>query len=177
MAQHIRVVQYCPKWHEDYRREAEHIIQILGQELVEIHHIGSTAVEGLSAKPIIDLMPIVRRIETIDAYNGEFEKLGYECMGEFGIPGRRYFRKGGDERTHQIHIFEEGNQKDIMRHLAVRDYLRTHDEMRRQYGALKKELARLYPENIEAYCAGKDSFVKEMERRALAWYRKNGRGR
>lgn len=177
MAQHIRVVQYCPKWNEDYRREAEHIIQILGQELVEIHHIGSTAVEGLSAKPIIDLMPIVRRIETIDAYNGEFEKLGYECMGEFGIPGRRYFRKGGDERTHQIHIFEEGNQKDIMRHLAVRDYLRTHDEMRRQYGALKKELARLYPENIEAYCAGKDSFVKEMERRALAWYRKNGRGR
>lgn len=177
MAQHIRVVQYCPEWDEKYRREAEHIARILGQELVEMHHIGSTAVKGLSAKPIIDLMPVVRRIQAIDAYNEEFENLGYECMGEFGIPGRRYFRKGGDERSHQIHVFEEGNQKDITRHLAVRDYLRTHDAMRRQYGVLKKELARQYPENIEAYCEGKDSFVKEMERRALLWYRKQQRGR
>ena len=63
---------------------------------------------GPWAKPIIDIMPVVERIGGVDRYNHGFETIGYECMGEFGIPGRRYFRKGGEKRTHQIHIFERG---------------------------------------------------------------------
>lgn len=105
MPQQVRVVAYDARWADEFRKESEKIKEILGGECVAVHHIGSTAVEGLQAKPIVDIMPVVKDIGKIDALYPEFEALGYECMGEFGIAGRRYFRKGGDERTHQVHIF------------------------------------------------------------------------
>lgn len=107
----IRVVPYDPFWEAAYDNEAQKISSILKDILVEIYHIGSTAVKGLHAKPIIDIMPVVTNISLVDKHNKEFVAIGYECMGEFGIKGRRYFRKGGDNRTHQIHIFEQNNQK------------------------------------------------------------------
>ena len=169
MAQHVVVREYSPVWREKYEEEAEKIREILGDNCLEIHHIGSTAVEGLKAKPIIDILPVVRDLGAVDARAGDFEELGYEYLGEFGIPGRRYLRKGGDERTHQIHIFSAESQGEIRRHLAVRDYLRTHGEEAEAYGRLKERLAEEYPYDIEGYCDGKDEFVKELERRALAW--------
>lgn len=169
----VEVVEFCTQWKQEYEREAEKIKQVLSSELVAVHHIGSTAVEGLMAKPIIDIMPVVKNITLVDNYNAAFEALGYECMGEFGIPGRRYFRKGKDRRTHQIHIFDEANQKDILRHLAVRDYLRAHPEAAQAYGLLKQKLARQFPQDIESYCDGKDAFVKQMEQEALCWYHRN----
>lgn len=171
MAQHIRVVSYDPQWKALYQLEKERIEAVLGPELVEIHHIGSTSVEGLRAKPVIDIMPVVRNIAAVDAHNSDFEALGYECMGEYGIAGRRFFRKGGDERTHHIHIFEESSRGDIERHLAVRDYLRTHGEAAEAYAGLKTRLAELYPYSIDDYCDGKDEFVKALERKALEWYK------
>lgn len=136
---------------------------------VTIVHIGSTSVPGLKAKPIIDMMPVVKDIEKIDSYREKMEGLGYECMGEFGITGRRYVRKGGDNRTHQVHVFQADNKEDIQRHVAVRDYLRTHPEAVKQYGELKENLANQFPQEIEAYMDGKDAFVKELEKRALHW--------
>ena len=168
----VKVVPYNPSWEAAYKIEAQQIKDILKNVLVDIYHIGSTAVNGLSAKPIIDIMPVVTNIGSVDRYNRVFEALGYECMGEFGIPGRRYFRKGGDSRTHQIHIFKQSNHKDIDRHLAVRDYLRTHPDVAAEYGKLKKGLASKFPEDIEGYCDGKESFVKQMELDALLWYHK-----
>ena len=167
----IKVIEYNPVWEKLYKQEADNIRKILGELLIEIYHIGSTAVVGLKAKPIIDIMPVVRDIDSVDLHNLDFEKLGYECMDEFGIPKRRYFRKGGDERTHQIHIFEQNNQKDINRHLAVRDFLKTHSDVAAEYGELKINLAMKYPNDIEAYCDGKDAFVKLMEEKALKWYK------
>ena len=105
----------------------------------------------------------------MEACYAQFEAIGYEGMGELGIPGRRYFRKGGDDRTHQIHIFCADSQKDIDRHLAVRDYLRANDRQAAAYGALKLQLARQFPEDLEGDCEGKDAFVKQLEQRALAW--------
>lgn len=170
MAQHIRVVPYSRTWPAEYTREAAAIRKILGKDLVAMHHIGSTAVPGLPAKPIIDMLPVVRDITRIEQYRVAFEALGYEWMGELGIPGRRYCRKGGDDRTHQVHIFEEANRHEIRRHLAVRDYLRTHPDKAQEYGALKERLAALYPEDIAAYCDGKDAFVQQLEQEALSWY-------
>ena len=167
----LEVVDYNPIWSGLYEQDAERIKKVLGGLLLEIHHIGSTSVNGLKAKPIIDIMPVVKDIVAVDLYNGGFGSLGYEGLGEFGIPGRRYFRKGGEHRTHQIHIFEQSNRMDIERHLAVRDYLRTHPVAANEYGALKSELAMKYPDDIEGYCDGKDAFVKRMEQEALAWYR------
>ncbi len=165
----VEVVAYRPEWEEEFLREAEKLRAVLGRELLDIYHIGSTAVPGLCAKPIIDLMPVVRDLSMADAKRCGFEALGYEYLGEFGIPGRRYMRKGGEHRTHQAHIFAEGDRNNILRHLAVRDYLRAHPKEASAYGALKVELAGEFPRDIEAYCDGKDAFVKALERRALIW--------
>ena len=109
----VRVVPYDPRWPARYEEEADRIRAILGDQLTAIHHIGSTAVPGLWAKPILDILPVVHRIGQVDALFPRFEAMGYECMGEFGIPGRRYFRKGGEERTYHVHIFDEQHEEDI----------------------------------------------------------------
>lgn len=165
--QHVVVVPYDPRWAEEFLREAEKIARILGDNCAAVHHIGSTAVEGLAAKPIIDIMPVVRDLTRADACRAAFEAIGYEWMGEFGIAGRRYLRKGGDERTHQVHIFAESDTENVARHLAVRDYLRTHPRDAAEYGALKIRLAEQFPYDIDGYCDGKDAFVRALEKRAL----------
>ena len=105
----------------------------------------------------------------MDRVKSEFEKIGYEYMGEFGIPGRRYLRKGGEKRTHQIHVFAQTDIYNIKRHLAFRDYLRTHSDVREAYAKLKRELAEKYPYDIDGYCDGKDDFVKEIEEKAAEY--------
>lgn len=167
----IEIVDYNEDWVEEFKREAAELSQVFGDELVAIHHIGSTSVPALQAKPIIDIMPVVRRIERVDAFNPQMEALGYEAMGELGIPGRRYFRKGGDDRTHHVHVFQEGSA-EIERHLAFRDYLRARPDIAARYGELKAQLARQFPHDIDAYMDGKDAFVKEVEREALVWRRR-----
>lgn len=167
----IVVVEHDSVWKEKYETEAGKLKEILKDILVSIDHIGSTSVEGLAAKPIIDILPVVTDIKKVDAYNAEFEAIGYECMGEFGISGRRYFRKGGEKhRAFHVHVFGQESTHDIRRHLAVRDYLRTHKEAADAYGELKKKLAVQFPNDIDGYCDGKDAFVKELEQNALVWY-------
>ncbi|MCL1912997.1 MAG: GrpB family protein [Eubacteriaceae bacterium] len=166
----VIVVEFDKNWSLIFKEESGKIRDILGNECVDIFHIGSTSVPGLKAKPIIDIMPVVRDISKVDRLNHLFARLGYEPLGENGIPGRRYFRKGGDERTHQIHIFEELDTHNIDRHLALAAYLRCHPDVAHEYGLLKEGLALKFPNDIDGYSDGKDSFVKEMEQRALKWY-------
>lgn len=103
------------------------------------------------------------------------ESLGYEVMGEFGIPGRRYFRKDNREgiRTHQIHVFEAGSAQ-VERHLAFRDYLIAKPEDARKYSDLKRKLAQENPQNMDRYINGKGDFIKEMDRRAAQWRASQG---
>lgn len=145
MHQHIVVTEYSPLWEKSFEKEAKNIREILQENCLDIYHIGSTAVEGLKAKPIIDIMPVVEDLQKVDTISDKFEKIGYEYLGEFGIAGRRYLRKGGDERTHQIHIFAADNTREIERHLAVRDYLRTHKKDADEYGRLKKNSRLRFP--------------------------------
>ncbi len=173
MTQHITVASYDNRWPGMFKYEASQIKAILGSNCAEIYHIGSTAVPGLAAKPIIDIMPTVYDLNAVDITANAFEKIGYEYLGEFGIKGRRYMRKGGDERTHQIHVFAQSDRENINRHIAVRDFLRSHQDVRKQYAQLKISLAAQYPYDIEGYCNGKDEFVKEMEEKALIWAGKN----
>ena len=163
MAQHIKVVEYDPSWPLLFEEEASLIKGILKDNLVAIHHIGSTSVPFLAAKPIIDIMPVVKDLSAVDAVSDEFVKIGYEYFGQFGIGGRRYLRKGGDERTHQIHIFQLGDDHNIIRHLAFRDYLRSHREVAIEYAELKKNLAMKFPYDSESYSDGKEEFVQRVE--------------
>ncbi len=172
----ITVADYNAEWPEMFRLEAAKVMGILGGNALRIFHIGSTAVPGLRAKPIIDIMPVVRSISQVDSCTAAFRAAGYEVMGEFGMPGRRYMRKGGDDRTHQIHTFQYDNTIDILRHLAVRDYLRCHEGARTAYGEVKAALAKQYPADIVAYSDGKDSFAKQLEQDALQWYWQAGPG-
>ncbi|MFD0713178.1 GrpB family protein [Paenibacillus sp. GCM10027626] len=166
----ITVVEHNPYWKEEYLKEESEIKEILKGELVNSFHIGSTSVPGLQAKPIIDILLVVNDINALDHYTIQFEKLGYEVMGEFGISGRRYFRKGGDNRTHQIHAFQYDNVQEIERHLSFRDFLCHHPEISQEYGELKRELAKKYPNDIEGYGDGKNDFVKKVEKQALIWH-------
>ena len=170
MPQHITVLNYDPEWPLKYERERKAIAEILDGNGISIYHIGSTSVPGLAAKPIIDMMAVVRSLEKVDDARGKFSELGYEYLGEFGIAGRRYFRKGGDERTHQIHIFQADDWNNIERRLAFRDYMRTHEKERAEYAKIKTALAQRFPYDIDGYCDGKDAFVREMEKRALLEY-------
>ena len=170
MSQHITVADYNPLWIKKYEEEAVLIKEILADNCIAIYHIGSTSVPGLAAKPIIDIMAAVRSLEKVDCAAEAFSKIGYEYLGEFGIEGRRYLRKGGNERTHQIHIFQMNDWSNIGRHLAFRDYMRTHEKERAQYAKLKIELARKFPYDIDGYCDGKENFVLQMEKLALSQF-------
>ena len=170
MTQHITVLNYDPEWPLKYVRERDKITEILKDNCISIYHIGSTSVPGLAAKPIIDIMVAVRSLERVDMAAEKFADIGYEYLGEFGIAGRRYLRKGGDERTHQIHIFQADDWNNIGRHLAFRDYMRTHEKERDEYAKIKKDLAQKFPYDIDGYCKGKENFVREMEERALTQY-------
>ena len=96
MSQHIIVRDYDPLWIEKYREESSLVKDILAENCVAIYHIGSTSVPGLAAKPIIDIMAVVRSLAEVDSVAENFSEIGYEYHGEFGITGRRYLRKGGD---------------------------------------------------------------------------------
>lgn len=166
----VIVTTYNPLWTAMFRAEALDLSEVFGENLLDIHHIGSTSVPGLKAKPIIDIMPIVKDIQVIDTLGEKMQELGYEAMGEYGIPQRRYFRKGGENRTHHVHVFEVGSEH-IERHLAFRDYLRAHLDEATRYGDLKEALAKRYPEDIEAYMDGKNDYIKRVESQALLWTR------
>lgn len=168
----VRVVSHDPSWSAQFATEAERIRSVLGDVAVAVHHIGSTAIAGISAKPIIDILLEVRDIRRLDDCSSAMVGLGYEAKGEFGIPGRRYFRKesAAGMRTHQIHAFERGSS-DSERHLAFRDYLIAHPGVAQSYSLLKRQLAATHPDDIEAYMDGKDSFVKEHEVKAIIWKR------
>lgn len=166
----VTVEEYSTDWKKQFDEEAILLQKIFGLEIQMIHHIGSTSVNGLSAKPIIDMMPVVRDITKIDSYNDAIIAIGYEPKGENGLPGRRYFQKGGDNRTHHVHIYEIGNP-EIERHLAFRDYLRLHSDIAKEYGDLKVGLAKLFPYDIEAYINGKEKLAKEIEQKAIHWFK------
>jgi GrpB-like predicted nucleotidyltransferase (UPF0157 family) len=166
----VEVVPSSPTWPQEFRREAERLRLALRPEVAAIHHIGSTSVPDLPAKPIIDILMEVESLDRLDERRSRLEQLGYECMGEYGIPGRRYFRKSDSAgiRTHHVHAFRCGDA-NIERHLAFRDYLIAHPDVARAYGELKLRLAMLHAHDVEAYMDGKDGFIKVHEAAALAW--------
>ncbi len=163
----IEVVPYDPAWPAAFAAERALLNDALGDAAVEIHHIGSTSVPGLAAKPIIDILVEATDLAALDAHDDAVVALGYESMGEFGIPGRRFYRKGGADRTHHVHAFAT-DDPGLARHLAFRDYLRVHPEVTAEYAALKQRVVATCANDIERYMAGKNDFIKRVEETATA---------
>ena len=168
----VEVMAYNERWPQMFSEEAARLNDIFRNEIIAIYHIGSTSVIGLSAKPIIDIMLVVRDINHVDEFNENMINIGYSPKGENGIAKRRYFEEGGDNRTHHVHIYQSGSH-EIMRHLAFKEYLKEHANALKAYSQIKERLAKQFPDNIEAYINGKDHFVKDLEIKALAWYGDN----
>lgn len=166
----MEVVPYSANWKEDYLSESEKICNVMGHEIINIYHIGSTAIPGIFAKPVIDILVEVRNINYIDNYNSEMERLEYKPCGESGIEGRRYFFKSLYKRTHHVHIFQTGNP-EISKHINFRDYMIAHPIDANLYEELKKELSIKFRYDSTNYVVGKDIFIKEVDRKAAVWAR------
>lgn len=161
---------YDPAWPE---MAAEFVVglQVLGSTLVTVHHIGSTSVPGLAAKPIIDLMPVVTNLNELDQKRSLVESLGYIWYGELGLSGRRYcaLSDGGGNRIAQLHFFT-AESPQILRHIAFRDFLRTHPEATRAYYEEKSRARDLHPNDSHAYADEKAAWIERTEAEALAWF-------
>ncbi len=165
----IEVVDYDPDWTTRFNTEQVRLAQALQETARIIEHIGSTSVTGLAAKPVIDILIEVTSLTQLDALNSAMEALGYRVKGENGIAGRRYFQKGGNVRSHQIHAFQSGDSH-LIRHRAFRDYLIAHPTVAAEYGELKKRAALRCNHNSLEYMALKNAFIEHHEQQALAWY-------
>lgn len=162
------IVPHDPAWADAFASEAAALCAELGPGLTVLHHIGSTAVPGLCAKPIIDMLGVVPGFEG-SGFQGfgpdRLARLGYEGLGPYGIKGRRYFRKStaAGVRTHHLHLYEPASRQ-IRRHLIFRDFLRANPARADAYAIWKAELA-----GREDYQQAKVPFVTLLEAEAAAW--------
>ncbi len=169
MARKVEVVPYDPAWAKLFRAEVDVLTRVFGDQLVAIYHIGSTAIPGIVAKPVLDFLVEVHNIQKVDGLNTAMEKLGYQPRGEYGIPGRRYFvKQTGEVHTHHVHTFQSGDPQ-VKRHLNFRDYLIAHPQDALAYSRLKEDLARRFPEDMDSYIAGKNDFIQHIDEKALQW--------
>ncbi len=161
----VELSDYNPEWAELFLSEKRLIADKLGNEIVTVEHVGSTAVRGLGAKPIIDMLLGVRKISDADAFIPKMLELGYEYRNSFEnvMPYRRYFTKPGFYHVHTVEVTSDFWR----RHLLFRDYMRAHDDIRDAYYRMKKELAERQWDDVNDYAYAKTEFIRKTEGDAL----------
>jgi GrpB-like predicted nucleotidyltransferase (UPF0157 family) len=165
----VELKPHDPRWAAAAEAEGRRLATVLGDTLVRVHHIGSTSIPGVIAKPILDLIPVVRSLAGLEAARPRLEALGYDWWGEYGLPGRRYLSlvdKATGKRLVQLHCYEEGSA-EITRHLAFRDYLRSRPDLVAEYAAVKLRCLELHAQSSHAYSDCKGDWVKRIETEAL----------
>jgi GrpB-like predicted nucleotidyltransferase (UPF0157 family) len=168
----VHIVEHDPAWAVRAQDELGRLARALGPVAVRLDHVGSTAVPGLAAKPIIDLQLSVAAVEPRARYAAPLQRLGYLFAPEPESPDFHFFaRPAARPRSHHLHVCETGSEHE-RRHLAVRDFLRAHGEEAARYAALKREVARKHPQDRLAYIAGKERYMHTLEARALDWARR-----
>jgi GrpB-like predicted nucleotidyltransferase (UPF0157 family) len=165
----IRIEEHDPRWAQRAEAELRRVADALGPVAGRLEHVGSTAVPGLAAKPVLDLQLSVNAIEPREAYRPALERLGYLFVPDPESPDFHFFAKPPERpRAFHLHVCEAGSEHE-RRHLAVRDFLRASPDMAAEYAALKRTLVAEHPSDRLAYIAGKEPYMRELERRALAW--------
>lgn len=166
MSEPVRVVEYDPRWPSLYEEERAQIVAVLKGLILDIEHVGSTAVPGLGGKPIIDIMVAVPALATVEKCIEPLAALGYDFRGEAGVPERLFFGKGAP-RTHHVHMVER--ESDFWNDLILfRDFLRAHPDEARRYDELKKQLAARPGADRQAYWEGKAPLIESILTRAHA---------
>lgn len=162
----VKLVSYNPKLKGSFEREKKRLQKALGNLVIGIEHVGSTAIPGVSAKPIIDIAIVMKSIKSPDRLIKLLETVGYQYKQDDDVPGRLFFTKGPEEkRTHYIHVIELGG-KEWQNLILFRDYLLSHKQAILQYNELKNKLAKSYTLDRKAYTSGKDKFIKAILKKA-----------
>jgi GrpB-like predicted nucleotidyltransferase (UPF0157 family) len=162
----VIIEDYNSDWSSEFEREKEKLLKILGGKVFSIEHIGSTSVNGLGAKPIIDIMVGVNNLEEVDEFIEPLKRIGYEFVSHKDFPERRFFRRGQWRAgTHHLHIYQFESE-DWDNNILFRDFLRTHPDVLNQYHQLKKELADKYLYDRVAYTKAKAPFIQNLIKKA-----------
>jgi GrpB-like predicted nucleotidyltransferase (UPF0157 family) len=162
----VELVPHRDEWREAFETEAERLRSTLGDRLLAVEHVGSTAVEGLAAKPVIDVLAVVEESGDEEGWTRRLEPLGYEFRPDDGVPDRLFYAKGPEsDRTHYLSVTERGSETHVEQ-LRFRDYLRDNPDVVAEYERLKRDLAEAYPDDRESYTSEKSAFVEEILRRA-----------
>ncbi|WP_297733247.1 GrpB family protein [uncultured Maricaulis sp.] len=168
----VTVRAYDETWPQRFEVERARLSALLGGSVSRIEHIGSTSVPGLAAKPIIDILVGTDRLDRLDACNAAMRAAGYQVKGEYGLPGRRYFRRDAANGVRLVHIHAYQTESDgFRRHLVFRDYLRAHPDEAARYGDHKLGLAGSGALDGAGYQSAKSAMVEQIEVRALLWVR------
>jgi len=155
----VVLAPYNPAWAEQFRGISDQLFDACGDKLVAVHHIGSTGVPGLAAKPLIDLMPALRHHDEGASLAPLLEPLGFVYFGAYGIEGRHFFRRKAEINVN-VHMFETGHI-EIERHLVFRNALRADEGLRAAYQNLKEELAERFPNDVDSYAKSKSDFIEK----------------
>ena len=169
MERKIEIADSNPLWKDRFKAEKKKLKSVLGKNCIEVYHIGSTAVRGLKAKPIIDIMVVVNDISLAEEVIAKFEESGYVCEDELNMEGRIIFVKNAENQAYRVITFEKSNQTEIDRHIAVSEYLENHPKISREYANLKDRLEKEYTCDSKEYCDGKAEFLDTIEKDAVKW--------
>lgn len=159
----VMVVPYEESWKSAFEEIKREIEAALGDLIIGIEHVGSTSVEGMSAKPIIDMDVIMKDYSVFDAIVAGLERIGYLHEGNLGIPDREAFQYLNKPHLQKHHLYVcPQESEELRRHMVFRDYLRSHPEAVEKYSSVKETAAQLFPNNIDAYIAYKTPCIEEL---------------
>lgn len=168
----VKLVEYNPKWQSNFGKEAKKLRKVLGRDCIDVQHVGSTAIPGILAKPIIDIALIVPSLKKVRRYQEKLKDIGYELKKNDTRKERLFFTKGPEsKRTHYLHIGEIGGgyAEDM---ILFRDYLYNHRNEAKKYSALKEMLAEKYRNTREIYTAKKSKLIEEVIKKAKKFGRR-----
>lgn len=166
MRKHVVVTSYDKTWAKDFIEIRDELNTVLKDLVLGIEHVGSTSVEGLSAKPIIDIDVVIQDRDKLPEVISALQKLGYFHEGDQGIPGREAFKYEGKEhlRKHHLYVCAQ-DAEELRRHIAFREYLRNNPDAVAEYSRIKEEGAMLYPWDIDKYLEHKSPFIESIYKR------------
>lgn len=159
----VVVLPYDPKWKNDFEEIKQEIVNAIGDLIVGIEHVGSTSVEGLSAKPIIDIDVVISDYSVFDSIVSKLSAIGYTYEGDLGIKDREAFKYSDKPhlRKHHLYVCPQ-NSKELLRHITFRDFLRNNPEAVKKYSKVKENGAKLFPDNMDKYIEYKTPCIEEL---------------